>query len=96
MYKYNSQQAPERYTKLIPLVKVLILVLSPWGKFEIPKKPLIYFLPTYEQYTLTELLSNAKCRSNTEYVKAKTEFLSDWILDSEGGTQEPISLNTET
>lgn len=53
MYKYNTQQTPKRYTKLIPLVKVLILVLYSWEEFKIPQKPLIYFLPTQQQQTLT-------------------------------------------
>lgn len=53
MYKYNTQQTPERYTKLIPLVKALILALSSGEEFKIPQKPLIYFLPTQQQQTLT-------------------------------------------
>lgn len=67
-------------------MKALILVLSPWGRFGIPEKPLIYFLPTHQQYALTELLSNVKYHSNAEYVKAEMKFHSEQTLGSGGST----------
>lgn len=60
MYKDNTQRTFERYMKLIPVVKVLILALHSWDEFKIPQKPMIYFLPTQQQQTLTYFLSNVK------------------------------------
>lgn len=67
MYKYDTQWAPERNTKLIPLVPALILALSPGEEFTIPQKPLIYFLPTQQQQTLTYFLSNVKYHCEAGY-----------------------------
>lgn len=53
MYKDNTQWTLEKCMKLIPLVKVLILALYSWDEFKIPQKPMIYFLPTQQQQTLT-------------------------------------------
>lgn len=68
MYKYDTQWAPERNTKLIPLVKALILALSPGEEFTIPQKPLIYFLPTQQQQTRTYFVSNVKYHRDAGYM----------------------------
>lgn len=67
MYKYDTQWAPERNTKLIPLVKALILARSPGEEFTIPQKPVIYCLPTQQQRTLTDFVSIVTCHCDAAY-----------------------------